>query len=119
MWNGLKRIILWDYPRASWQYDIIVAAIVAFVFLAPRDWFRDQPRVPESHEVALLHGNSVLWIEPQLLASVPPDAPDSVRIARLSEILKKKTGRKQEITRLDAVYDSEHELTGYMAVAKP
>src|ERR1035438_1611358 len=36
----LKRFILWEYPRASWQYDVIVAIILAFVFLTPRDWER-------------------------------------------------------------------------------
>ena len=32
----LKRFILWDFPRASWQYDVIVAVILAFIFLTPR-----------------------------------------------------------------------------------
>jgi hypothetical protein len=124
MWSGLKRVFLWDYPRASWQYDIIVAAIVAFVFLTPRDWFRDQPRVPHSHEVTVLpslHGSSVFWIDPQLLASVPVGASEQARFSRIAEILKKEKmmGHQQVITQLDPVYDSEHELTGYMAVAKP
>ena len=38
----LKRFILWDYPRASWQYDVMVGIILAFIFLTPREWFRDQ-----------------------------------------------------------------------------
>ena len=118
MWNGLKRVLLWNYPRASWQYDIIVGAILAFVLLTPRDWFHDQPRVPQSHEVTPLPGGSVFWIEPELLRSIPSNAPEKERFARLGDILKRKTGRQQVITRLDAVYDSEHELTGYMAVAK-
>jgi hypothetical protein len=33
--NALKRWILWEYPRASWQYDVIVGAIVVFVFVTP------------------------------------------------------------------------------------
>ena len=27
----LKRFILWDVPRASWQYDVIVAVILAIL----------------------------------------------------------------------------------------
>ena len=50
----LKRFILWDVPRASWQYDVIVAVILAFIFLTPRDWFRDQPRIPHASSIALL-----------------------------------------------------------------
>ncbi len=120
--GSLKRVILWDYPRASWQYDIMVGVIVAFVLLTPRSWFHDQPRIPQSHEVALLpsqKGASVFWLEPELISSIPPDAPDSLLFARVGEILKSKTGREQSIIRVDRVYNSEHELTGYMAAAKP
>jgi hypothetical protein len=120
--NGLKRVILWDFPRASWQYDIMVAAIILFVFATPRSWFHDQPRIPQSHEVALLpspKGTSVFWLEPELISSLPHDAPDSVLYARVNEILKSKTGHEQSLIRVDRVYNSEHELTGYMAAAKP
>jgi hypothetical protein len=70
----LKRFILWDYPRASWQYDVMVGLILAFIFLTPRDWFRDQPRIPNASNVAMLpsdHGSSVLWLDSELLAQVP------------------------------------------------
>ena len=37
--NVLKRLILWEYPRMSWQYDVIVAAIVAFAIIGKvADW---------------------------------------------------------------------------------
>jgi hypothetical protein len=120
--GGLKRVILWDYPRASWQYDIMVGVIVAFVFLTPREWFHDQPRIPQSHEVALLpspKGTSVFWLEPELISSIPHDASDAVLYPKVREILKNKTGREQSLIRVDRVYNSEHELTGYMAAAKP
>jgi len=45
----LKRIFFWNYERGTWPYDVIVLAIVAFVFLTPRNWFHDQAetsRVP-------------------------------------------------------------------------
>jgi len=38
----LKRIFFWNYERGTWPYDLIVLAIVAFVFLTPRNWFHDQ-----------------------------------------------------------------------------
>jgi hypothetical protein len=121
VWNGLKRVVFWDFPRASWQYDIIVAAIVAFVFLTPREWFHDQPRIPQAHAVALLpsaKGIKVFWLEPQLIARIPADLPEPARLARVSAILRSQFG-DQSITRLEPVYDSEKEITGYMAVAKP
>lgn len=118
MSSGIKRFILWDYPRASVQYDVMVGLILAFMFLTPRSWFRDQPRTPQASQVALLgggHGSSVFWVEPELLAGVPEDQ----RLARLSQILKSRTGKTQTITRVQPILDSEQEIKGYMAFAKP
>ena len=37
--NPLKRIILWDYSRGTWQYDVLCLLIIAFIFLSPKTWF--------------------------------------------------------------------------------
>jgi hypothetical protein len=34
LWNAFY----WTYERASWQYDVMVIAILAFVWLTPPDW---------------------------------------------------------------------------------
>lgn len=118
MLNGMKRVILWDYERASWQYDIMVAAILVFLFFMPRSIFHDRPRVPQSHEIALLpssSGSSVFWLEPALVEGIPP----ADRMNRVASLLRTKTGRVQTVERLDPVYDSEQEIKGYMAVARP
>ncbi len=44
-WSVVKNTLFWSYERGSWPYDIMVVAIVLFVLLVPRGWFRDQPRV--------------------------------------------------------------------------
>lgn len=115
----LKRFVLWDFPRASWQYDVMVGIILAFIFLTPRDWFRDQPRIPQASSIAMLpseHGSSVYWIDPQLLF----DTNEEQREAKVTEILRKRTGnRKLEISQVQPVWDSENEIQGYMAFARP
>ena len=47
-WLGRKiaSFLWWTYPRGSLEYDIMVALILAFIFLAPRHIFHDQPRQP-------------------------------------------------------------------------
>ena len=116
---GLKRFVLWDYARASWQYDVMVAIILAFVFLTPREWFRDQPRIPRASNIAMLpgeNGSDMYLIDPELLSGIP----ESQRQAKLAEILKARTGKKQSVLRLQPIYDdSENELKGYMAFTKP
>lgn len=115
----LKRFILWDYPRASWQYDVMVGIILAFIFLTPREWFRDQPRIPRASSIAMLpsdHGSSVFWIDPQLLEGVA----EGQRVARAAAFLKSRTGNKGlEISQVQPVPDSEGEVLGYMAFARP
>jgi len=117
--GGLKRFVLWDYPRASWQYDVMVAIILAFIFLMPREWFRDQPRIPRASNIAMLpgeHNSDMYWIDPELLSGIP----EPQRLAKLAEILKTRTGQKQSVLRLQPIYDdSENELKGYMAFTKP
>ena len=112
---GVKRFILWDYPRACWQYDVMVALILAFIFLTPRHWFRDQPR---ASNVVMLHaeeGTRVFWIEPDLLTALS----ESQRRERAIELLQKRAGGRVNLIRLETIFDAESEVRGYMAVLKP
>jgi hypothetical protein len=116
--TGIKRFILWDYPRASWQYDVMVGLILAFVFLTPRDWFRDQPRIPRASKIARLpgaHGTDVFWIESELLAGVPENA----RAGRAGEMLRRQDPSVGDVVRLEPVFGSEDELRGYLAFTRP
>ena len=42
----LGSFLWWTYPRGSLEYDVMVGLILAFIFLTPRQFFRDQPRHP-------------------------------------------------------------------------
>ena len=37
IWHAL----FWTFERATWQYDLMVIAILAFVWLTPPDWIGD------------------------------------------------------------------------------
>jgi hypothetical protein len=39
--RALWHAVYWTYERATWQYDLMVIAILAFVWLTPPDWLRD------------------------------------------------------------------------------
>ena len=117
MLTALKRFVVWDYQRGVWQYDVMCAVIVLFVAFTPREWFRDQPRIPHASQIASLpgHGESVFWIEPELVSAVP----ESQRIPELGRILTARTGKKQTLSRIEPIFDSEHEIKGYMAFSRP
>jgi len=57
-WRALGRIFFWSYERMTWQYDVMVALIVAFVLLTPRYWFHDQPRPAVSVQVVSQNAGS-------------------------------------------------------------
>jgi hypothetical protein len=39
MWKTIKAIILWNFSRTTWQYDVLCVLILAFIFLTPKSWF--------------------------------------------------------------------------------
>ena len=114
----LKRFILWDYARGSWQYDVMVGIILAFIFLTPRGWFRDQPRIAQASSITLLpaeRGSMQFLVDSALLAGVPADQ----QAARLTGLLRTRTGNPAlTVTRVEAIRDSEGEQQGYIAFAR-
>src|SRR3982751_6737252 len=43
--ESIKRIILWDYERGSWQYDVLCLLIITFIFLSPRSVFERKEKI--------------------------------------------------------------------------
>jgi hypothetical protein len=109
--DALKRFLLWDYARESQQYGLIVALILAFIFLAPRDLFRDQPKAAS---VVMVHGG--YWIEPQQLNGVP----DSELTSKATAVVNARYKIHTSIESVEPIYDdAERELKGYLAFPKP
>jgi hypothetical protein len=115
----LKRFILWDFPRATWQYDVMVGIILAFIFLTPRDFFRDQPRIPNASSIAMLpseNGSLVFFVERELLDKIP----ERQQVEGLTQVLRTRTSNRHlAVTRVEPIRNSEGELQGYLASARP
>jgi hypothetical protein len=37
----LWKTFFWTYERATWQYDLLVLVILAFIWLTPPGWLKD------------------------------------------------------------------------------
>lgn len=111
----MKRLIFWDFPRASWQYDVVVALILAFLFFTPREWFRDQPRQTQISLMAQEQGHMVYLFEPRLFQ----DVPETERGQKASDLLKARFGKRPKVTKVEAVLDTEEELVGYKIFTQP
>lgn len=107
----MKHLIFWDFPRTSWQYDIVVLLILAFIFVTPRDVFKDQPRAMSVVRVPVHTSAAAFWIEADLLTAAGHDA----RMTQAGEIITKKIGKTAKVSRLETIRSSEEETQGYMA----
>jgi len=113
--SAMKRLVFWDFPRASWQYDVAVALILAFIFLTPRSYFKDQPRPASIVQMPAEPGATVFWLETSLLQSLP----EASRPARAAELLRRRLGRHVEVFRVEPMHDAEGEIRGYLALTRP
>lgn len=114
----LWRSVFWSFRRGSWQYDLIVLVILAFIFLTPREFFGDQPRPPvvrQMQELGDSPSSMVFWVDS---ASVPSDS-DEERDARLKELLHQRSGRSLEIVSVERSSDPEGVLQAYIVYARP
>jgi hypothetical protein len=109
----LKRLIFWEYPRGSWQYDVIVGVILAFLFLTPRGWFRDQPRIPRVSVISIARGE--FMVDPEFWNSTPEDQ----RKVKLTQEVRTRSGNAHlTVTNVEPFMDSDGELRFYIAFTR-
>lgn len=107
-----KRLIFWDFARATWQYDVVVALILIFVFATPREWFRDQPKASSVILMSSLHGVNRVFIATELLS----DIPDAQRPQRAEALIRQRTGKSWHVMRVEPIRDeAEQEIKGFIA----
>jgi hypothetical protein len=110
----MRKWIFWEFARASWQYDIVVVLLLAFIFLTPRDWFRDQPKGSNVVMVPAADGANVFFIDPLVLQQVGADR----RTAEAARIIEQRFKEKWSVVRVEPLYDGENEVKGFLAYAK-
>jgi hypothetical protein len=106
----IRKAFFWEFARGSWQYDLIVAAILLFLFATPREWFGDQPRASNIVLISDDHGSQQIFLEPDLLDQAPP--AERAHIA--ADLIRKRTGRRLRVVRVDPIRD-EKDLRGFIA----
>jgi len=107
-----RRLLFWDFPRASWRYDIVVALILLFIFATPREWFHDQPKASSVVLLSPLHGMNRAFVASDLLLNVP----EAERPGRVSELLRKRTGKSWRVDRVEPIKDeAAGEIKGFIA----
>ncbi len=108
----VRKLLFWEFPRGSWQYDLVVAVILIFIFAFPRDWFSDQPRATNVVLISNDRGSLQLFIEAALLNGIP----EAQRNERAGEIIRQRTGKRLTVLRVEPIRDeAEQEVKGFIA----
>jgi len=107
-----RRLIFWDFARASWQYDLVVALILIFIFATPREWFRDQPKASSIILISSQRGSNSVFIATDLLDAVP----EGERAARAQRLIQQRTGKSWHVVRVEPIRDeAAQEVKGFIA----
>lgn len=115
--QALAHIFFWAYERGTWQYDLIVIAILAFIFLTPRSWFDDRPTLQltdlRNHqgvvEVSRSSGRGNYLVDARLVDSTTPEKMDET----VQEVVRSRAGRPFTIKSITPVRDRNNVLLGY------
>ena len=109
--RGHLRLIFWDFPRASWQYDLVVALILIFIFATPQEFFKD--RLNPQNVTALPSGQFL--IAPELLKSVP----ESDRVSKAAQLINTKFNTHKTILKVETLQTAEEDIQGFLASVQP
>jgi hypothetical protein len=112
--SALGRFVFWDFPRGVWQYDVMVGLILAFIFLTPREVFRDQPK-PASVVMLPEQGGGAFLIETRLLEGVAPQD----RAATATRLVNARYKTRTTVVRVEPIMDAEDDVIGYTAYTHP
>lgn len=112
--RSIWSFIFWSYERGTWQYDLMCALILVFVFLTPRSTFTDCPR-PAPGQVVAISGSDGpgFRIEATVLAG-------SARSLQLSarQVLEEVTGRRVKIRQMRPILDAQGHVRAYEVITE-
>jgi hypothetical protein len=117
--STLRDTLFWSYERGTLQYDILCGLILVFIFLTPRQNFRDWPVIDNPQQFRFgeqivytldEEGNPVLNISTQLV----PATPDVDRVKTLAQDqLQKTLNRPVSIANIKPIRGENGETIGY------
>jgi hypothetical protein len=117
----VTRSILWAYERGTWQYDLIVLAILAFIFLSPRAWFNDRPTLQLTDlrhhqgivEMGRVNKSVRYLVDARLVESLEQKPEDAIPV-----ILRQHVREPFTVKSIVAVRDRNQVILGYTVVVE-
>lgn len=106
LFQTLKKLLFWAYGRSTWQYDVLCALILAFIFLTPQSWLRtSELKQAEAHPNP--SARAYLLVEPGI-------TPEQIDRAELERRVRTMTGRPEiTVTNWRPVRDEQGRIVGF------
>jgi hypothetical protein len=95
-----RKIVFWNYPRTSWQWDVLCVLILVFIFLTPKSWFANKPYDPPTAQMTVVLGAEVIG----------PQADNAEIGHRAKQAAKRPNG---QIMGIRPQHDANGKLIGY------
>jgi hypothetical protein len=58
--NAFRKIVFWNYPRTSWQWDVLCVLCLVFIFLTPKSWFANTSyKAQAAHTIVVLEAEAL------------------------------------------------------------
>jgi hypothetical protein len=98
--NVLKKFLFWSYDRGSWQYDLLCAVILAFIFFGPNSVFHsaDGATAPP------------VYVKYEEVGTVEVGSYDKT----FSDYFSRKYNRKVKASNIEQLLDSAGNVKGYL-----
>lgn len=114
----LKNAFFWRYSRGTWQYDLMVAVILLFIFLMPRRIFHDDPLPLNVSDKVIQESqngpNQVYRLRAEVFSHYKDIQTDNKALTRvIQEELQKNLHRSVKVTRIEPVLDEDRNLEGF------
>lgn len=103
--------IFWNYPRGSRQYDVMVALILAFVFLTPRHVFQERTSPAQAGQISEVREAGVTGY--RIEAGLLRGSERSLEVSA-EHILEGVTKRKVDVERVQPVVDKTGRVEAYI-----
>jgi hypothetical protein len=111
----IKKLFFWGYARNTWQYDVLCALILAFIFLTPQGWFDAGAALKNSRggEPAR-SGEHQKPFASKVLLSVADNSPAQMARNEIESRVRALTGRADaEVLQVEPRRDASGKIVAY------
>src|SRR5687767_13569774 len=115
MFRTVKKLFFWGYARNTWQYDVLCAFILAFIFLTPQSWFdtgsalkslpRSEPQQQQEHQKP---------VASRVILAIPDSSGAQLNQNQIEHKIRAFTGRTDtEVLKVEPKTDQSGKIVAY------